>query len=75
MYGGEAYFVPRENPSSEDDGYLLDILMTGDHSDLVVLDALSMTELARLHLPQRVPFGVHATWLTSEEVSNLKTVN
>jgi len=74
MYGGEALFVPKENPTSEDDGYLLDILMTGDRSDLIVLDARKMTELARLHLPQRVPFGVHASWLTNEEVSDLKII-
>ncbi|KAF2848574.1 carotenoid cleavage dioxygenase [Plenodomus tracheiphilus IPT5] len=71
MYGGEAYFVPRANPRSEDDGYLLDILMTGEKSDLIVVDALTMKEVARLHLPQRVPFGVHATWLSEEEAAGL----
>ncbi|KAH6986928.1 carotenoid cleavage dioxygenase [Ilyonectria destructans] len=71
MYGGEAYFVPRENSVSEDDGYLLDILMTGERSELVVSDAKGMTELARLHLPQRVPFGVHATWVAKDELARL----
>ena len=71
MYGGEALFVPRSNASAEDDGYLLDILMTGEKSDLIIIDARAMTEVARLHLPQRVPFGVHATWLNAEEVAGL----
>ena len=71
MYGGEALFVPRTGATAEDDGYLVDLLMSDDRADLVVIDARSMTELARLHLPQRVPFGVHATWLTTEEVATL----
>jgi carotenoid cleavage dioxygenase len=61
--GGEALFVPRQNAVVEDDGYLLELLMADDQACLIVIDARSMTELARLHLPQRVPFGVHACWL------------
>jgi carotenoid 9,10(9',10')-cleavage dioxygenase 1 len=30
-----------------------------------------MTEVARLHLPQRVPFGVHSCWLNQEQVASL----
>ncbi|KAL5370720.1 hypothetical protein DPSP01_014694 [Paraphaeosphaeria sporulosa] len=71
MYGGEALYVPKSNSRSEDDGYLLDILMTGEKSDLIVVDATTMKEVARLHLPQRVPFGVHATWLSSNEAASL----
>jgi carotenoid cleavage dioxygenase-like enzyme len=71
MYGGEALFVPRPTASSEDDGYLLDLLMDDHRAELVVIDARTMTELARLHLPQRVPFGVHATWLDSAEIATL----
>jgi len=71
MYGGEALFVPRPTASSEDDGYLLDLLMDDHRAELVVIDARTMTELARLHLPQRVPFGVHATWLDSAEITAL----
>ena len=71
MYGGEALFIPKTEALSEDDGYLLDLLMDDDRAELIVIDARTMTELARLHLPQRVPFGVHACWLTSEEVGGL----
>jgi carotenoid cleavage dioxygenase-like enzyme len=71
MYGGEALFVPRSNARSEDDGYLLDVLMTGERSDPIVVDASMMKEVARLRLPQRVPFGVHATWLRSNEAASL----
>ena len=71
FYGGEALFVPRENATAEDDGYLLDLLMTADKAELLILDAASMTELARLHLPQRVPFGVHSCWLDQDKLAAL----
>ena len=72
FYGGEALFVPRHNASAEDDGYLLDLLMTADKAELLILDAASMEEVARLHLPQRVPFGVHSCWLDQEKISRLQ---
>ena len=71
LYGGEALFVPRRGGTAEDDGYLLDLLMDADRAELIILDARTMTELARLTLPRRVPFGVHACWLTTDEVATL----
>jgi carotenoid cleavage dioxygenase-like enzyme len=67
-YGGEALFVPRAGANAEDEGYLLDLLMDGDKAFLVVIDARTMTEIARLDLPQRVPFGVHACWLNEAKL-------
>lgn len=75
MYGGEALFVPKANAVREDDGYLLDLLMAEDRADLIVVDAGSMTELARIHLPQRVPFGVHAVWLAQDDLAAVKELN
>ncbi len=71
-FGGEALFVPAANATSEDHGYLLDLLMTGSEAALLILDARSMEELARLHLPQRVPFGVHACWLDQQKLEGLQ---
>jgi carotenoid cleavage dioxygenase len=31
-----------------------------------------MREVARLHLPQRVPFGVHATWLDGDDLAEVE---
>jgi carotenoid cleavage dioxygenase len=30
-----------------------------------------MSELARLHLAQRVPFGVHAVWLDTTDLASI----
>jgi carotenoid cleavage dioxygenase len=71
FHGGEALFVPRRGARAEDDGYLLDLLMAGDRAQLLVLDAASLREVCRLHLPQRVPFGVHACWLGERELGGM----
>jgi carotenoid cleavage dioxygenase-like enzyme len=71
FHGGEALFVPRRDGTGEDDGYLLDLLMAGDRAELLVLDARTMTEVCRLHLPARVPFGVHACWLDEAKLRQM----
>ncbi|MEA3101811.1 MAG: hypothetical protein QOF74_6051 [Caballeronia mineralivorans] len=78
FFGGEALFVAKEalfvakaGATHEDDGYLLELLMSDTKAELLILDAKSMKELARLHLPQRVPFGVHSCWLNEQMLSEL----
>jgi len=71
LYGGEALFVPKAGAAGEDDGYLLDLLMGDTAAALVVIDASTMHEVARLHLPQRVPFGVHACWLDTPKLETI----
>jgi len=64
---GEAVFAARPNHKAGDDGYVLvyvyDRLKQG--SDLVILDAenFSAEPLARIHMPQRVPHGLHGSWV------------
>ncbi|WP_200821236.1 carotenoid oxygenase family protein [Oceanicoccus sp. KOV_DT_Chl] len=70
--GGEALYVAKANASAEDDGYLIDILMSEESSYVVIIDAASMEELAKLHLPQRVPYGVHGCWLNQQQLDNLQ---
>jgi len=64
---GEAVFVPRSPDAAEDDGWLLSIVYdaASDGSDLVILDAqdFDAAPIARVHLPQRVPFGFHGNWV------------
>lgn len=60
-YGGEAFFVARQASEAEDDGWLLNYVFDAatQRSDLVVVDAQSMEEQARVALPTRVPYGFH----------------
>lgn len=64
---GEFVFVPRAGSRAEDDGWLMGYVYdaTRDTSDLVVLDALDVTgaPVATVHLPRRVPFGFHGSWI------------
>ena len=69
--GGEALFVATDNPQTEDDGYLVDILMNDDNAHMVIIDASTMQEIAKLHLPTRVPYGVHGCWLTQTQIQKL----
>jgi carotenoid cleavage dioxygenase len=69
---GEADFVPRENPVSEDDGWLMSYVYdaTTNSSEFVILDARDLSEppVARVILPQRVPFGFHGNWIGDHAV-------
>jgi carotenoid cleavage dioxygenase len=60
-------FAPASETAGEDEGWVLSIVYDAgrDASDLVILDASDFTgrEAARVHLPQRVPFGFHGWWL------------
>jgi carotenoid cleavage dioxygenase-like enzyme len=70
--GGEALFVARQDARAEDDGYLVDLLMKDNEAALVVFSAATLEELARIHLPARVPFGVHACWLGRERLAEMR---
>ena len=70
---GEPDFVAREHPASEDDGWLMSYVYdaTTDSSDFVILDARDVTAgpVARVPLPQRVPFGFHGNWISDHAVA------
>ncbi|MGX1305500.1 carotenoid cleavage dioxygenase-like enzyme [Amorphus suaedae] len=64
---GEPVFIPRPGASAEDDGYLA-VFATDPAammSDLVLLDAAdpSREPVAVIRMPQRVPQGLHGTWV------------
>jgi 8'-apo-carotenoid 13,14-cleaving dioxygenase len=66
-HGAEPYFVAREGAKAEDDGYLMTYVFdqaTGK-SELAILDAqdLSRPAIATVHLPARVPYGFHGSWI------------
>jgi len=66
---GEPVFVRAADGHGEDEGWVLSVVYdaTRDASDLVVLDATSFAgpPVATVHLPARVPFGFHGSWLPS----------
>ncbi len=64
----EPVFVPRPGGTGEEDGWVLSVVhdATTDTSDLVILDAGDLSEVAAVHLPQRVPFGFHGNWVPDE---------
>jgi carotenoid cleavage dioxygenase len=72
---GEPVFVSRPDASAEDDGWL--VMFVHDQNpgstsaaELVVLDAqeLSRGPVARVLLPQRIPFGFHGNWVRDTSV-------
>jgi len=60
----EPLMVPRPGSSTEDDGWVLCLVWNGARcaSDLVILDAASLAEVAVLELPLAVPHGLHGSW-------------
>ncbi len=70
----EPLFVPRSaddvassDPTAEDDGWVMSYVYDAatDRSDVVILDAQDFTgdPVATVHLPGRVPFGFHGSWV------------
>ena len=66
-FPGEFVFVQDTPTGAEDDGWVMGFVYdkATDSSDLVILDAkdISKPPVARVHMPQRVPFGFHGSWL------------
>lgn len=60
-YPGEPIFVASPAAGAEDDGVILSVVLDapGDTSFLLVLNATDFTEMARAHVPLRIPFGFH----------------
>lgn len=80
-FAQESRFVPRSNGTGEDDGWLLSYVFDESQlgedgeclpdakSELWVIDAKTMTDIiARVYLPQRVPYGLHGNWFSEEDV-------
>jgi carotenoid cleavage dioxygenase len=63
----EPVFVPRSPDAAEDDGWILAYVYDApsNASEVVILHAqdFSADPIARIHLPQRVPFGFHGNWV------------
>ena len=66
QYPSEAIFVPKEGAETEDDGWLLSLVLDGKSgtSALEVLDARRIEDgaIARCCFDQAIPFGFHGIW-------------
>lgn len=60
-FPGEPVFVRRPDGTEEGDGVVLSVVLEPERggSSLLVLDARTLTELARAEVPQHIPFGFH----------------
>jgi carotenoid cleavage oxygenase len=64
---GEPVFAAATSGTNEDDGWVLSFVYDArrDASDLVIVDATNFeaAPVATVHLPRRVPFGFHGSWI------------
>ncbi|MDJ0703377.1 MAG: carotenoid oxygenase family protein [Leptolyngbyaceae cyanobacterium MO_188.B28] len=71
-YCGEAVFVPHPDGDTEDAGWLLTFVHDEqqNQSELLIVDArnLECEPVARVLLPQRVPYGFHAVWISDAQI-------
>lgn len=88
-FAQESRFVPRKNGSGEDDGWILTYVFNESSqldsygectanakSELWIIDAMNMKDVvARIYLPQRVPYGLHGNWFSEEQVNGQRPVN
>lgn len=86
-FAQEPRFVPSASGEAEDDGFLITYMfdesqigrdgepMPSARSELWIIDAKSMRHVvARVQLPQRVPYGLHGSWFPEEQVLNQRPV-
>ena len=70
-YCGEPVFAPRPGGIGEDDGWLLIFVHDEgtNQSELLILDAqnLEAAPVARVLIPQRVPYGFHGAWVSQAQ--------
>ena len=61
----EFVFAASGPDAAEDDGVLMGFVsdLAEQTSRLVVLDAATLEDVAAVHIPARIPFGFHGTWV------------
>jgi carotenoid cleavage dioxygenase-like enzyme len=86
-FAQEPRFISRQNPTSEDDGWLVTYVYDESQldsngecpdestSELWVIDATDMkTIVARVYLTQRVPYGLHGTFFSERQVTSQRPI-
>ena len=59
--------MPSAPDSAEDEGVLMGFVHddAAGATDLVLLDAGTLEDVARVHVPARVPYGFHGNWIAA----------
>lgn len=62
---GEFVFVPRAPDAPEGDGWVMGYVIDreSETTDLAILDAGTLEDVARVHVPHVIPPGFHGNWL------------
>jgi carotenoid cleavage oxygenase len=62
---GEFVFVPAGPDAAEDEGVLMGFVHDDEsgQTDLALIDATTLEDVAQVHLPVRVPYGFHGNWI------------
>ncbi|MGX7952514.1 8'-apo-carotenoid 13,14-cleaving dioxygenase [Tsuneonella sp. HG249] len=62
---GEFVFVPRSGDAPEGDGWLIGYVIdrASQTTDLAILDAETLADVARVHIPHVIPPGFHGNWM------------
>jgi carotenoid cleavage dioxygenase len=62
---GEFVFVPAGPDAAEDEGVLMGFVHDDEsvRTDLALIDATTLEDVAQVHLPVRVPYGFHGNWI------------
>ncbi|CAN0875602.1 9-cis-epoxycarotenoid dioxygenase NCED6, chloroplastic [Linum grandiflorum] len=79
-FGGEPFYVPKnamnsnsdsDSDSDSDEGYLMGFVRDEEEekSELVVVDASTMEQVAAVMLPARVPYGFHGTFVSEYDLT------
>ncbi len=65
--GAEPVFAPASDVAGEDEGWVISLShdTTTDESRLLIIDAQNFAAppVATVHLPRRVPYGAHGSWV------------
>jgi len=66
-FGGEGVFVPHPTATSEDHGWVVTYVYdtSTDKSEMIIVNAqdFEARPVARVQLPQRIPYGFHGIWI------------
>lgn len=69
-FGGEPCFVAGKEGNEEDEGFVMSFVRDEreEKSELIIVRASNMKQVASVKLPTRVPYGFHGTFVSSEEL-------